>query len=338
MDLLGVRQVQRGDGRALVRKQRHQTLGGEVAERLPHRCHAHAEILGQTGLDERGAGAQLAGEDSAAQRLVRVGMGGSRCCDSHGPLISSQAPGLPPGARGDLRFSPFYRIQHRAPTSGRLRRGTRRRPLDDRAGRNVAGLVQPATARCRCSASGTTRTGPDGSTRRPTTAALPLGAQRPAQQQITMRLVAEGLSGAAYNTVAAVIGIENVLDRVEGFSGTGAGSEAATLGLYWLRFFGGPGATAVGMALRGPPRLAELRDRSVVGWFRPRPASSVRIRRGPRCSAAASSPRCGRWRTRPGRLSAALTEAQLRQALLHPIGAERHHQRQPRPGWPCRPR
>ena len=33
-----------------------------------------------------------------------------------------------------------------------------------------------------------------------------------------MRLVAEGLSVAAYNTVAAVIGIENVLDRVEGFT------------------------------------------------------------------------------------------------------------------------
>src|SRR3954454_9752460 len=44
---------------------------------------------------------------------------------------------------------------------------------------------------------------------------LPLSAQRPAQQQLTMRLVAAGLSEASYNTVAAVIGIENVLGRVE---------------------------------------------------------------------------------------------------------------------------
>jgi hypothetical protein len=80
---------------------------------------------------------------------------------------------------------------------------------------------------------------------------LPLGAQRPPQQQFTMRLVAEGLSVPAYNTVAAVIGIENVLDRVEGFTRDWGRERGRDPGLYWLRIFGRPGAQRWGWRFGG---------------------------------------------------------------------------------------
>jgi hypothetical protein len=72
---------------------------------------------------------------------------------------------------------------------------------------------------------------------------LTLGAQRPAQQRLALRLVATGLSAAGYVTVATVIGLENVLDRVEGW-GAGWGRERGRdPGLYYLRVFGEPGRT-----------------------------------------------------------------------------------------------
>src|ERR1700710_2992785 len=45
---------------------------------------------------------------------------------------------------------------------------------------------------------------------------LPIGDQRPAQQQLVMRLLAAGLSREGYVTVATVIGWEDVLDTYEG--------------------------------------------------------------------------------------------------------------------------
>jgi hypothetical protein len=80
---------------------------------------------------------------------------------------------------------------------------------------------------------------------------LPLNAQRPAQQQLTMRLVAAGLSRAAYNTVAAVIGIENILDRIEHFDRDWGRERGRDPGLYWLRFFGDPGADRWGWRFGG---------------------------------------------------------------------------------------
>src|SRR5919107_5661707 len=41
--------------------------------------------------------------------------------------------------------------------------------------------------------------------------------QRPAQQRAAMRLVGSGLSTAGYVTVATIMGLENVIDRVEGW-------------------------------------------------------------------------------------------------------------------------
>jgi hypothetical protein len=68
---------------------------------------------------------------------------------------------------------------------------------------------------------------------------LTLTSQRPVQQQAAMRLVASGLSEAGYVTVAAILGLENVLDRVEGFdSGHGRSRDP---GRYYVRVFGRPG-------------------------------------------------------------------------------------------------
>jgi hypothetical protein len=65
--------------------------------------------------------------------------------------------------------------------------------------------------------------------------------QLPAQQRLAMRLVATGLSLAGYVTVATTMGLENVLDRVEGFVTRFARERGRDPGLYYLRVFGDPG-------------------------------------------------------------------------------------------------
>ena len=67
--------------------------------------------------------------------------------------------------------------------------------------------------------------------------------QRPAQQRAAMRLVATGLSTPAYVTVATIIGLENVLDQVEGFVTRFDRERGRDPGLYYLRVFGHPGGT-----------------------------------------------------------------------------------------------
>ncbi len=146
---------------------------------------------------------------------------------------------------------------------------------------------------------------------------LPLGAQRPAQQQITMRLVAEGLSVAAYNTVAAVIGIENVLDRVEGFTRDWGRERGRDPGLYWLRIFGRPGAPRWGWRFGGH----HVSLNYVIDRGRLVSATPCFIGSDP-----ARSPLLGGGELAPllavedaaRSLVGGLSEAQLRQALLHP--------------------
>ena len=70
---------------------------------------------------------------------------------------------------------------------------------------------------------------------------LPLGAQRPAQQSLAHQLVATGLSAAGYVTVATIIGLDNVLDHVEGWTVDWARERGRDPGLYYLRVFGEPG-------------------------------------------------------------------------------------------------
>jgi Protein of unknown function (DUF3500) len=70
---------------------------------------------------------------------------------------------------------------------------------------------------------------------------LALGAQQPAQQRLAHRLVATGLSTAGYVTVATVIGLDNVLDQMEGWSVDWGRERGRDPGLYYLRVFGEPG-------------------------------------------------------------------------------------------------
>jgi hypothetical protein len=72
---------------------------------------------------------------------------------------------------------------------------------------------------------------------------LTLHQQRPAQQRAAMTLVAAGLSLAGYVTVATIMGLENVLDRVEGFVTRFDRERGRDPGLYYLRVFGTPGDT-----------------------------------------------------------------------------------------------
>lgn len=69
---------------------------------------------------------------------------------------------------------------------------------------------------------------------------LTLHRQRPTQQRAAMRLVATGLSTAGYVTVALTMGLENVLDQVEGFVTRFDRERARDPNLYYLRVFGDP--------------------------------------------------------------------------------------------------
>lgn len=73
---------------------------------------------------------------------------------------------------------------------------------------------------------------------------LTLGDQRPGQQRRAHQLVASGLSTAGYVTVATIIGLDNVLDQVEGWSVDWGRERGRDPGLYYLRVFGEPGGSA----------------------------------------------------------------------------------------------
>jgi hypothetical protein len=73
---------------------------------------------------------------------------------------------------------------------------------------------------------------------------LTLAAMGPAQRSLAMQLVASGLSTAGYVTVCTVMGLENVLDRVEGFPPVRSGDRLRDPGRYYLRVFGEPGGAA----------------------------------------------------------------------------------------------
>lgn len=73
---------------------------------------------------------------------------------------------------------------------------------------------------------------------------LPLSDMRPAQQRLAMRLVATGLSEAGYVTVSTIMGLENILDRTEGWSANWGRERGRDPGLYFLRIFGDPSADA----------------------------------------------------------------------------------------------
>lgn len=65
----------------------------------------------------------------------------------------------------------------------------------------------------------------------------------PRQQSLVMQLVATGLTRAAYVTLCTVLGLENVLDELEGWQVDWGRERGRDPGLYWLRIFGTPGDT-----------------------------------------------------------------------------------------------
>src|SRR4029453_9350711 len=75
---------------------------------------------------------------------------------------------------------------------------------------------------------------------------LTIHQQRPAQQGAARRLVSPGLSPAAYVTVATIMGLENVLDYIEGFKASFNRDRGRDPGMYYLRVFGEPGAGGLG--------------------------------------------------------------------------------------------
>lgn len=70
---------------------------------------------------------------------------------------------------------------------------------------------------------------------------LALAGMRPHQQQLAFRLLALGLSRPAYVTACTIIGLENVLDEIEGWSIDWGRERGRDPGLYYLRIFGTPG-------------------------------------------------------------------------------------------------
>ena len=70
---------------------------------------------------------------------------------------------------------------------------------------------------------------------------LPLSQMRPAQQQLAFRLLATGLSRPGYVTAATIMGLENVLDELEGWNRSWGRERGRDPGLYYLRIFGVPG-------------------------------------------------------------------------------------------------
>jgi hypothetical protein len=65
--------------------------------------------------------------------------------------------------------------------------------------------------------------------------------QTPRQESLAMQLVASGLSEAGFATVATVMGLENILDQVEGWQARWGRQRGRDPGLYWLGLFGRPG-------------------------------------------------------------------------------------------------
>jgi hypothetical protein len=69
---------------------------------------------------------------------------------------------------------------------------------------------------------------------------LTLHEQLPHQQRAAMRLLATGLSEPGYVSASTIMGLENVLDRTEGFTAGFARDRGRDPGMYYLRVFGDP--------------------------------------------------------------------------------------------------
>ena len=73
---------------------------------------------------------------------------------------------------------------------------------------------------------------------------LPLTEMNSTQHRLVHCLVASGLSVAGYNTVAAIMGLDNILDRLEGFKVDFGRERGRDPLLYYTTIFGQPGGRA----------------------------------------------------------------------------------------------
>ncbi len=72
---------------------------------------------------------------------------------------------------------------------------------------------------------------------------LTLAAMTQPQHRMVFRLVASGLSTAGYVTASTIIGLENVLDQLEGFTASFERPRGRDPLMYFVRFFGTPSPT-----------------------------------------------------------------------------------------------
>ena len=70
---------------------------------------------------------------------------------------------------------------------------------------------------------------------------LPLSSMRASQQQLAFKLLAAGLSRPAYVTACMIVGLDNVLDELEGWTMRWERDRGRDPGLYYVRVFGNPG-------------------------------------------------------------------------------------------------
>lgn len=80
---------------------------------------------------------------------------------------------------------------------------------------------------------------------------LTLHSLAPHQHRLVMKLLACGLSRAGYVSVSTIIGLENVLDELEGFTSTWGFPRGRDPLRYFLRIFGEPGDDSWGWRLGG---------------------------------------------------------------------------------------
>lgn len=73
----------------------------------------------------------------------------------------------------------------------------------------------------------------------------------PQQQSLVMQLLATGLTRQAYVTACTVMGLENVLDELEGWQADWVRERSRDPGLYWVRVFGQPGDATWGWRVGG---------------------------------------------------------------------------------------
>jgi hypothetical protein len=73
---------------------------------------------------------------------------------------------------------------------------------------------------------------------------LPLAAMTPTQHRNVHRLVASGLSTPGYVTVALIMGLDNILDQLEGFTVDFGRERGRDPSLYYITIFGEPGRDA----------------------------------------------------------------------------------------------